>query len=318
MRNAGRRVLVIFPGALGDLICLAPALRAISGANRGGSLELIARGELVKLALGRLGVDGGDSLDRREIAALFTGPGRAYDAARDLFRRYDRIHSFFAFDHEIFRRSLAHVSRADVSFHPFRPEGDGHISVRYLEAIGERSDVLENRIDLLDDDLSAAVRRLARMGIEPGRYAIIFPGSGGAAKNWPLDRFVALAGVLAGRLHPIFITGPAENAIEPILRRSGFAFLNRLELAEVAALAAMAAVFVGNDSGVSHLAAAAGAPGVAIFGPTDPAQWRPLGNAAVIRRQPLERLQVLEVAREAARQCRSSLAAKPANLIRGL
>jgi hypothetical protein len=68
-----------------------------------------------------------------------------------------------------------------------------------------------------------------------------------------------------------------------------------VELAEVAALARLARGFVGNDSGVSHLAAAAGAPGLAIFGPTDPARWRPLGRTTVIRREPLSALTMQEV-----------------------
>jgi ADP-heptose:LPS heptosyltransferase len=61
-------------------------------------------------------------------------------------------------------------------------------------------------------------------------------------------------------------------------------------------LARLAAGFVGNDSGVSHLAAAAGAPGVAIFGPTDPDRWRPIGWVRVVRALKLAYLAPPEVA----------------------
>jgi heptosyltransferase-3 len=69
-----------------------------------------------------------------------------------------------------------------------------------------------------------------------------------------------------------------------------------LELGEVAAIARMARAFVGNDSGVSHLAAAAGGGrGVVLFGPTDPERWRPLGAVRIIRREPIGSIAVEEV-----------------------
>ena len=68
-----------------------------------------------------------------------------------------------------------------------------------------------------------------------------------------------------------------------------------LELSELAGIAREARCFIGNDSGVSHLAAAAGARGLVIFGPTDPERWRPLGDVKVIRKEPLEDLLVDQV-----------------------
>jgi len=66
-----RRVLVIFPGALGDLICLVPAVRAIARRNPDATLELMARGELARFAVGRLGFARGHSIDRRETDSNF-------------------------------------------------------------------------------------------------------------------------------------------------------------------------------------------------------------------------------------------------------
>jgi heptosyltransferase-3 len=90
--------------------------------------------------------------------------------------------------------------------------------------------------------------------------------------------------------------GPAEASLEPVFAAHGLpTTISHLELAEVAAIARLARCFVGNDSGVSHLAAAARAPGLAIFGPTNPARWHPLGCTTVIRREPLSALTVQEV-----------------------
>lgn len=65
------RVLIIFPGALGDLICLAPTIAAIARRHRSAELELMARYELAEFAVGRLGITRAHSIDRREVALLF-------------------------------------------------------------------------------------------------------------------------------------------------------------------------------------------------------------------------------------------------------
>jgi ADP-heptose:LPS heptosyltransferase len=95
------------------------------------------------------------------------------------------------------------------------------------------------------------------------------------------------------------ILGPAEAALNGVFAASKvptITTVSGLELNEVAALARLSRVFVCNDSGVSHLAAATGANGLAIFGPTDPARWRPLGHTTIIRREPLNALTPDEVA----------------------
>ena len=97
------------------------------------------------------------------------------------------------------------------------------------------------------------------------------------------------------------ILGPAEISIEPIFRESGVPVLKHLDLPTVAAIARVASAFVGVDSGVSHLAAATGASGVVIFGPTDPARWRPLspdgvGQIVVLSRNPIDSIEADEVA----------------------
>jgi heptosyltransferase-2 len=132
---------------------------------------------------------------------------------------------------------------------------------------------------------------------------VIFPGSGSPGKNWPADKFAALASKLSmsNRASVAVILGPAEISLEPIFRESGVPVLKQLDLPTVAAIARVASAFVGVDSGVSHLAAATGASGVVIFGPTDPARWGPLapgagGQIEVLRRNPIDSIEADEVA----------------------
>jgi len=316
------RVLVIFPGALGDLMCLMPALVAISHRHLGASIELMARFELARLVAGRTAVARAHSIDAREVGALFTESGA--ESARRFFADFDRIYSFFASDDWRFRARLAAATDAVVSFHPFRPDGGGHVSDAYLRAIDAAVSHSDSRLEPTSDDLAAAARAIAQSECGSSKLIVIFPGSGSPAKNWPAYKFAALAAMLTdGAAHPSYevphptlederrplpiqgegkscavILGPAEVALEPIFREAGVPVLRNLDLPTVAAIARVASAFVGNDSGVSHLAAAVGASGVAIFGPTDPARWRPQGSGqiSVLRRELIDSVEVREVA----------------------
>ncbi len=295
------RVLVIFPGALGDLMCLMPALGVISRRHPGATIELMARFELARLAAGRTVVSRAHSIDAREVGELFAD--ETSGGARRFFGDFDRVYSFFASDDLRFRARLAAATDGEVSFHPFRPDGDGHVSAGYLGAVGATALPMDARVEPTPEDLAAAFRMLAESRCDGLNLIVIFPGSGSPGKNWPADKFAALASrlSLANRASVVAILGPAEASIEPIFREAGVPVLKDLELPTVAAIARLAAAFVGNDSGVSHLAAAVGAPGVVIFGPTDPARWRPLGPGGdarirILRGQPIDSVATGEVA----------------------
>ena len=284
---SAKRVLVIFPGALGDFVCVIPAIDALAARHRGCSIELMARPELARLAVGRTAVARGHSIDAPHVTALFRESDDASLGARDeFFADYERIYSFFASNDANFRVRLIAAARGEVSFHPFRPPDDGssepHIAAAYLRSIGELDAPLRPRIEPNRDDLRAAADALAKLRCDLSTLIAIFPGSGSPAKNWPLDKFAILARILCERSSVVFVLGPAECAIEQRLCEYHFPVLKDLDLGTVAGIVRLAVGFVGNDSGVSHLAAATDAPGVVIFGPTDAQRWRPLGQVAVL------------------------------------
>jgi heptosyltransferase-2 len=255
----------------------------------------MARPELVRFAVGRLSVEGGHSIDRREVSSLFRNDAGADPAAEAFFSQFARIYSFFAAEDHNFRRSLRALAAGEVSFHLFRPPGDGHIGSLYLDSIGACGEPVESCVDLAKTDFDCADEVLHRVGAARGEFCLVFPGSGSMTKNWPLDRFLKLADDVSSLVKPLAILGPAESAMEASFQERQVIVLQGLDLEVVAALAHYARAFVGNDSGVSHLAAAAGARGVVIFGPTDPIRWRPLGEVTVVRRAPLDALEVGEV-----------------------
>jgi heptosyltransferase III len=100
-----------------------------------------------------------------------------------------------------------------------------------------------------------------------GGFAVIHPFSGSARKNWPLEQFRAVAEQLPMPVH--WCAGPEETL-------DGATQFG--DLSDLIHWLAGARVFLGNDSGIAHVAAACGVPVVAVFGPTDPRVWAPRGN----------------------------------------
>ena len=119
-----------------------------------------------------------------------------------------------------------------------------------------------------------------------GGFAVIHPFSGSAKKCWPLERYRELARRLDMPVQ--WCAGPEEK-LEDAVRID--------DLYELASWLATARVYIGNDSGITHLAAAVGTPVVALFGPTDPRIWAPRGqDVCVIARPVIEDIKVGEVA----------------------
>jgi ADP-heptose:LPS heptosyltransferase len=118
-------------------------------------------------------------------------------------------------------------------------------------------------------------------------FGAIHPGSGSPHKNWPLERFLETAEILRDlyQVQLIFLLGPVEQESGLILngiQARGWPVIRGLPLPLLAGVLSLCAGYLGNDSGVSHLAAALGVPTVVLFGPTDPAFWSPQGPAVRI------------------------------------
>jgi ADP-heptose:LPS heptosyltransferase len=129
-------------------------------------------------------------------------------------------------------------------------------------------------------------------GPAPSRdYVVLHPGAGGKRKRWPAEGFAEIARRCRQLGYDVLVTsGPADDeAVEAVVAAcqkgpDGLAprVLAGLGLPELACILAGASAFVGNDSGITHLAGLVGAPTVAIFGPFDPAYWAPLGRRVTV------------------------------------
>ncbi len=120
-------------------------------------------------------------------------------------------------------------------------------------------------------------------------FVILNPGAGWGAKQWPAERYGAVAQALARKGIPSFINfGPGEERLARIAEAAsgGSARALSFSIGELVALTRRARLFIGGDTGPLHLAAALRVPVVALFGPTDPARNGPFRTRSVVLRHP--------------------------------
>ncbi len=258
------RRLIIRPGAIGDFILTLPAMES----SKADYVEVWAAAQNLPLArfAHRVRSISSTGLDMLEFA-----PSEKLMAE---LRSFDLITSWYGANRAEFR---AAVQTLPFEFHPAIPPVDCaiHAADYYAHQVGSPIPAIPH-IDCPRSD---------------GGFTVIHPFAGSASKCWPLERYHELARRL---LIPVrWCAGPEEQLPEAVR------FDN---LYELACWLATARLYIGNDSGITHLAAAVGTPVVALFGPTDPRIWAPRGpQVHVIAKPSLELITVDEVARCLAR-----------------
>ena len=162
-----------------------------------------------------------------------------------------------------------------------------HAADHLLSALRARLDAPARavpRLPVPEDIRRRARATLNERGLEPGRFLALHPGSGAPRKNWPAGHFADLARLVREGLglKAAVIRGPVEAEREGDIPAALGAVADSVILCPglplLAGILAEAAAYAGNDSGVTHLAAACGAPTAAVFGPTDPGVWGPRGG----------------------------------------
>jgi len=276
-----RECLAIHPGALGDVLLAAPALAHLRAL--GFRTTLAVAGRLVPLFEASGLVARAEDLEALRLDRLFQVPAPA-DALAPL-APFAAVVSWLGAHDAGYRANLARLGRPVVIARaappgPARRHASAHL-LDTLAPLGPLPPVLpEARLHVDPAARRAAAAWLGRQGIAPGAAIVLQPGAGSAAKVWP--GFAALARRLAAAGAPVVaLAGPADDAaLAPVLAAGAIPAARVARdwpLGHVAALLSLARGCVGNDSGPTHLAAAVGCPTVAVFGPTDPAVWAPVG-----------------------------------------
>ena len=261
------RRLIIRPGAIGDCIVALPALEHL----KADYTEVWVPSAVVPLIrFADVARHMPSSIDRLALPDL--DPPKAF---MENLRTFDSIVSFYGSNQPWFRKRVEEL-QLPFEFFPALPPSH------------ERTHIIDYFLNMVGASPGGAPRIDA--SAQKRDSIVIHPYSGSARKNWPMPKFRALAERLPGSVE--WCSAPHEPLPGAVKIE---------DLYELACWIAGARVFIGNDGGITHLAAAVGAPVVAIFGPTDPAIWAPRGNKVRIVAGDLENLPVDEVY-EAARE----------------
>ena len=306
-RVKGGRILVIRAGALGDTVLALPALRALHEWNRGGQLELAGYPSVLQVAGLAIPVHGIHSIDHALFAGLFSELLPA--DLQDFFRSFDLVVAWVREESADLRRQLEQADVPCIQASPYPPvRARVHASLHLLQSLtplGILVALSPPKLEFPTDALQAAREFLTEAGLQKTGFLAIHPGSGSVLKNWEPKCFGGLAArARAAGQQVLIIEGEADGEAAMALRRTlswSPPTAAGLPLPVLGCVLSQADVFVGNDSGVSHLSAASGAPTIALFGPTDPSVWAPLGPSVEILPQTASDEAVWEAARRLAR-----------------
>ncbi len=270
----GKRVLAIRTGALGDTLVALTAIHALASRF---DVEVAGRRPAVELLLGPGLASEVHSVDGRIFTSCFSEEVDDRELV-DLVSRFDVVVAWGHFP--LLAGKLDRLAVQLVLSPPHPPSGrhaSDHL-IETLRPLGVSPPAKLPELDLGSEaDLSA---ELSDLSLVPGRFVAIHPSSGSAEKNWPMENFAELARLAQEDGHEVlWLEGEADAEIVAALSSQvPGPVARRWPLRRLALVMTMSAVYFGNDSGVSHLAAAAGARTVAVFHSTDPAEWAPRGR----------------------------------------
>jgi heptosyltransferase-3 len=257
------RRLLIRPGAIGDSILSLPALECL----RSDYTEVWVRSEVAPLVLFADCVRSiaSTGLDRMGLDGVDPPPELVA-----LMRSFDSIVSWYGSNRGEFRAQMNMLG----------------VSIRFLDALPPAGESIHAADFFLKQAgcTGVAIPRILCPPAPAGDFAVIHPFSGSPRKNWSLERYRELAQRL--EMPVLWSAGPEEQLDQAV----------RIDnLHELASWLSTARLYIGNDSGITHLAAAVGVPAVAIFGPTDPAVWAPRGERVRVVSGNLDEISVDQV-----------------------
>jgi heptosyltransferase III len=298
-----RNAIIIQPGAIGDCILTLPLARSMKESLDLGSVVFLSRLDHAGIFAGRTCVDGVKSIESLKLHRLFQSRREFdiddYDPLLMAFAPYNWIVTFLGEPDGDFEHNLMYTAHcthsADVITLNFKPPADAatHISRYYIEQFAaahipplaipplnfEEPLVIATAAD---KHKGTAFFKTLDIDLESQKAVVVAPGSGSVAKCWPIENYLAVAReLIQNDFKVIFLLGPAElDRFSPdALQQLGTVapVASGLSLTEVVQLLSVAHAFIGNDSGIAHLAGGLGIKTIALFGPTQSAIYKPCG-----------------------------------------
>jgi len=206
-------------------------------------------------------------------------------------KKYNRI-ILFSYSGPV-KENIEQATKTTVTLIKRRPDANANIHVAdYILRSLIKSGLIQK--DDIQRNLIPHTRFFPINKITENKQAciIIHPGSGSPKKNWPLSNFLKVSSVLArNSIQTKFVLGPAEHYMANPLKKAGIKKERLYHIddpVKFVEILATASAFIGNDSGLSHLAAFIDVPTVVVFGPSDPLRWKPVGKKVAVVRPELD------------------------------
>jgi len=278
------KILVIRGGAIGDFILTLPAIAALRRQFPQAHLEVLGYPHIIRLAEAAGLVDRVQSIEARALAGFFARHGNLEPDLVDYFSEFDIILSYLYDPDEIFKTNIARCSPAQFVVGPHRPDENEkiHATKVYLRPL--------ERFAIFDAD------HLPRLSVNSqpaaARQLVLHPGSGSERKNWPEAKWADLLQHLVHDtdLNLLLVGGEAEGErlqhLAAALPPTRTKVAQSLPLTDLARVIQASTAFIGHDSGISHLAAALGLPGIVLWGNTVEEIWRPPHDRITILKNP--------------------------------
>ena len=283
MSAAKPKILVIRGGAIGDFILTLPAITALRRQFPQAHLEVLGYPHIAQLALASGLVDRVQPIEARGLAGFFARDGVLEPDLVDYFSEFELVISYLYDPDEIFKTNVGRCLVKQFIVGPHRPDETGrlHATQVYLKPL--------ERLAIFDAD---PVPRLS-FNPQPStpNQIVLHPGSGSEKKNWPETKWAGLIQQIAAttRWRLQLVGGEAEGGrlqrLAAAMPSARCSIAQGLALAELAQRIQTSAVFVGHDSGITHLAAAVGLSCIVLWADTREEIWRPQGERLVVLKE---------------------------------
>ncbi|MEW6107671.1 MAG: glycosyltransferase family 9 protein [Nitrospirota bacterium] len=289
------KVFVYHGGALGDLLLSLPAIKTMKKAD--DFVHLAGHPDAADFLMKAGFIHEKSDVNSRLLLSLFTD--KSEDGIIDFLQGFDRVCVFTSNRHSLLSENILAIFPHAEIIQTIPPEGlKMHVSDFRKGQLGGKG-ILDQQIcrPLMFLDIPPIYKDKARNMLVSYGYdfnrpiAAIHTGSGSIRKNWPLERFAGVIERMQKEKDYFFMlfSGPAENEemkkeIEYLAARLGkqCIYIPDLELMMIAALLNLCGIYLGNDSGFTHLASLFAENTIAVFGPTDPVLWSPVNKRSIV------------------------------------
>ncbi len=276
------RILIIRGGAIGDFILTLPAIGLIRQNLLETRIEILGYPAITRLALSPKYADAVHSIEYGPLAGFFSRRPNLDPEMVAFFAGFQQIISYLYDPDEIFAQNLRTSGVKNLLNGPGKLSDDAHAVhqlARPLEKLAFFLDETRAEFHPTQADLEAAAPVLPELP-----FIALHPGSGGKKKVWPLENWRKLVALLLKNQHSILLVGGEadEENVSVLQAEFHLPVADQLPLRTLGAVLSRCRLFLGHDSGISHLAAAAGARCLLLFGPTDPEIWAPLNPAVEV------------------------------------